>query len=196
MDRVVDGACFINWWYAWIVYLWLYMYAVQDQVNEAPSLWCSPCRIYRWELHAALWLHISTLMLLLAAAVAVPQDFYFLVSICVERSWWLRIRWCWTGLFQEKGQCLFIGKAALSLFVSSCFPSLLSFYGLVLWGWGLRTDRVLIALSQPSVANLFLIIIIIIRQHSPKVARIKLNWMGAKFFSVFSTNLSIAVYIL
>ena len=33
--------------------------------------------------------------------------------------------------------------------------SLLSFYGLVLWGWGLRTDRVLIALSQPCIANLF-----------------------------------------
>ena len=33
--------------------------------------------------------------------------------------------------------------------------SILSFYGLVLSGWGLRTDRVLIALSQPCVANLF-----------------------------------------
>ena len=33
--------------------------------------------------------------------------------------------------------------------------SLLSFYGLVLWGWGLRTDRVLIAFSQPCIANLF-----------------------------------------
>ena len=33
--------------------------------------------------------------------------------------------------------------------------SLLSFYGLVLWGWGLRTDRVLIALSQPCIANFF-----------------------------------------
>ena len=33
--------------------------------------------------------------------------------------------------------------------------SLLSFYGLVLWGWGLRTDRVLIAVSQPCIANLF-----------------------------------------
>ena len=32
---------------------------------------------------------------------------------------------------------------------------LLSFYGLVLWGWDLRTDRVLIALSQPCIANLF-----------------------------------------
>ena len=33
--------------------------------------------------------------------------------------------------------------------------SLLSFYGLVLWGWGLRTDRVKIALSQPCITNLF-----------------------------------------
>ena len=33
--------------------------------------------------------------------------------------------------------------------------SLLSFYGLVLWGWGLRTHRVLIALSQPCISNFF-----------------------------------------
>ena len=33
--------------------------------------------------------------------------------------------------------------------------SRLSFYGLVLLGWGLRTDRVFIALSQPCIANLF-----------------------------------------
>ena len=42
--------------------------------------------------------------------------------------------------------------------------SLLSFYGLLLGGWGLRTDRVLIALSQPCLTNLFLIIIITIIQ--------------------------------
>ena len=33
--------------------------------------------------------------------------------------------------------------------------SLLSFYGLVLWDWGLRTDRVLIALSKPCITDLF-----------------------------------------
>ena len=40
-----------------------------------------------------------------------------------------------------------------------CLPlfsfSLLSFYGLVLWGWGLRTDRVSIDLSQPCITNIF-----------------------------------------
>ena len=33
--------------------------------------------------------------------------------------------------------------------------SLLSFLGFVLWGWGFRTDWVLITLSQPCIANLF-----------------------------------------
>ena len=43
------------------------------------------------------------------------------------------------------------------------FPlCLLSFNGLVLWGWGLRTDTVLIALLQPCICQPFLIIIIII----------------------------------
>ena len=32
---------------------------------------------------------------------------------------------------------------------------LLLFYGLVLWLWGLRTDRVLVALPQPCTVNLF-----------------------------------------
>ena len=36
------------------------------------------------------------------------------------------------------------------------FPlSLLSVDRLVLWGWGLRTDRVYITLSQPCTADLF-----------------------------------------
>ena len=33
--------------------------------------------------------------------------------------------------------------------------SLLSLYRLVLWGWGLQTDRVSIALSRPGIADLF-----------------------------------------
>ena len=33
--------------------------------------------------------------------------------------------------------------------------SLLFIYRLVVWGWGLRTDRVSISLSRPCIANLF-----------------------------------------
>ena len=35
------------------------------------------------------------------------------------------------------------------------FLFILSFYLLVLWGWGLRADRVLISLSQPCITNHF-----------------------------------------
>ena len=35
------------------------------------------------------------------------------------------------------------------------FDSHLSFSGLVLWGWGLRTHRVSISLSQPCIAAIF-----------------------------------------
>ena len=54
------------------------------------------------------------------------------------------------------GQCFLIG---LSCSIHSCFLlfslSRLSFYRLVLWGWGLWTDRVLIALFQPCIADFF-----------------------------------------
>ena len=74
-----------------------------------------------------------------------------------------RIRWCGTGGFQEAGCCLIIGLAARSLFVSSCFPhSILSLFGLVLWGWSLRSDWVLIAVSQPCITKSFFKTIILI----------------------------------
>ena len=43
----------------------------------------------------------------------------------------LSIRWCGTGGFQEQLQCLFIGLAARSFFVSSCF-SFIFFHSM---GW-------------------------------------------------------------
>ena len=56
------------------------------------------------------------------------------------------------------------------------FPiPLLSLYGLVFYGWGLRTDKVLIALSQSCIANLFLIIIIIILSLKKKVDSARLR---------------------
>ena len=57
----------------------------------------------------------------------------------------------------------FIGlSCSIPTIIYSFSLSLLSVYSLVLWGWGLRTDRVYITLSQPCTADLFLIIIIII----------------------------------
>ena len=58
--------------------------------------------------------------------------------------------------FKSRANVFFTGLTALSLLCLLLFSlSLLSFYWLVLWGWGLRTDWVLIALSQPCIADLF-----------------------------------------
>ena len=46
-------------------------------------------------------------------------------------------------------------NALLLAFCLLLFSIFLSFYRLVLWGWGFRTNIKLIALSQPSITNLF-----------------------------------------
>ena len=72
---------------------------------------------------------------------AVPQDFNYILNVSVERSYWACIRWCGTGRFQEEGQCLLIClSCSLPLILLQFFLYLLSFYWLVLWGWGLRID--------------------------------------------------------
>ena len=87
--------------------------------------------------------------------LAVSQDFIFPCQYLCETIFMTPCLMCGTSGFQEQGQCLFIGLTACLLLVSCCFPFSSSFYGLVLWGWGLWTDRVLIALSQQCIANIF-----------------------------------------
>ena len=88
--------------------------------------------------------------------LAVQQDFYSLLGVPLERSCEPRIQWCGTGGFQELGQCFCIGlSCSIPTIVFYSFSlSLLSVYMLILWGWGLRTDRVYTTLSQPCTADL------------------------------------------
>ena len=65
-------------------------------------------RICQCGLHAVLWSHIGTLMRILAAGPAVPQDFYSPHIVPLEQSCSPRIRCCGTGAFQEKGQCFIV----------------------------------------------------------------------------------------
>ena len=116
-------------------------------------------------LHEVLWSHTGTLNATASLQnLAVQQDFYSLLGVPLERYCKPRFRWCGTGGFQEQGQCFFIGlSCSIPTIVFYSFPlSLLSVYRVVLWGCGLRTDRVFITLSQPCTADLFLIIIITI----------------------------------
>ena len=61
------------------------------------------------------------------------------------------------GRVREQGQCSFIGLSCSipTIVIYSLSLYLLSVYRLVLWGWGLRIDRVYITFSQPCTADLF-----------------------------------------
>ena len=62
----------------------------------------------------------------------------------------------WDWRVSRAGRLPFYWPSCLLTFCLLLFShSLLSFYGLVLWGWGFWTDRVLIALSQSCITNLF-----------------------------------------
>ena len=56
----------------------------------------------------------------------------------------------------------YLTQCNFSYIIPIKFRAITEFNGLVLWGWGLRTDRVLIALSQPCMHCQPLLIIIII----------------------------------
>ena len=88
--------------------------------------------------------------------LAVPHAFFSTLSVSLERFYW-RVRWCGTGGFQKQCQCFFIGLSCSipTIVFYYFFLSLLPVYWLVLWGWGLRTNRVYIPLSQPCTADLF-----------------------------------------
>ena len=62
----------------------------------------------------------------------------------------------WDWRVSRAGQMLFCWPSCSLLFCLQLFSlSLLFLYRLVVWGWGLHTDRVSISLSRPCIANLF-----------------------------------------
>ena len=80
------------------------------------------------------------------------------VSQALERSCWTRpYSMVWDWRVSRAGPMLFYWLKLLYPYYSILlfFLSLLSVFRLVLWGWGLRTDRVYITLSQPCTANIF-----------------------------------------
>ena len=114
-------------------------------------------RMCQCELHVVLWSHIDTLMHRLAgepcstAGLLFPSQYpsgmILLTPYSMVWDWWV----------SRAGQRFFIGlSCSIPIIVFYSFSlSLLSVYRLVLWGWGLQTDRVYITLSQPCTASLF-----------------------------------------
>ena len=113
-------------------------------------------------LHAVLWSHIGTLRHRLATEPCSTAGL-LLPSRCPSGTILLTpysIAWDWR--VSRAGPMLLYWPNYCSIptivFYSFSLP-LLSVYWLVLWGWGIRTDRVYITLSQPCTADLFIIII-------------------------------------
>ena len=110
------------------------------------------CLMCRCGLHA----HIGTLMRLLAVE---PHSIAGLLFPCQYLCGTILVTSCsmvWDWRVSRAGPMTFYWPSCSLTFCLLLFSlSLISFYGLVFWGWGLRTDRVLIALSQPCIANLF-----------------------------------------
>ena len=121
-------------------------------------------RMCQCGLHAVHWSHIGTLMHRLAAEPRSTAGL-LLPSRCPCGMILLTpYSMVWDWRVSRAGPILFYWPKMLYPFCNLLlfFPSLLSVYRLVLWDWGLRTDRVYITLSQPCTADLFLIIIITI----------------------------------
>ena len=112
-------------------------------------------RMCQCGLHAVLWSHIGTFMHRLAAEPRSTAGLLF-PFLCPSGPVLLTpYSMVWNWRVQEQDQCFFIGlSCSIHTIVFYSFSrSLLSVYRLVLWGWGLRTDRVYITLSQPCTAD-------------------------------------------
>ena len=111
-------------------------------------------RMCQCGLHAVLWSYIGILMRRHAAEPRSTAGLLF-PSPCFSGTLLLTpysIMWDWR--VSRAGQCFFIGlSCSINKIVFYYFSlSLLSVNRLILWGWGLWTDKVYITLSQPRTA--------------------------------------------
>ena len=138
------GVCL--WVTMFIVDLWRYFVSrIRSGVTRCTLLMVLYVdRICQCGLREVLWSYIGTLMRRVAAEPRRQLDFYSPLGVPLERSCWPCIRWCGTGGFQEQVQCFFIGLiCSIPTIVFYYFSlSVLPVSRLVLWGWGLRTDKV------------------------------------------------------
>ena len=114
------------------------------------------CRMCQCGLHAALSSHIGTLLRLLPAE---PCSIAGLLYPCQYPCGTILVTqysMVWDWRVSRAGPMPFYWPSCSLTFCLLLFSfSHLSFYGLVLWDWDLRTDMVFIDLSQPCIDNLF-----------------------------------------
>ena len=108
-------------------------------------------------LHAVLLSHIGILMHCLAAEPRSTAGLFFPTRCPSGTILLTPFSMVWDWRVSRAGPMLFVGLncSIPTIDFYSFSLSLLSVYRLALWGWGLRTDRVYITLSQPCTANFF-----------------------------------------
>ena len=107
--------------------------------------------------HAVPWSHIGILMRHLATEPRSTDGLLF-PSRCPSGMMLLTpCSMVWDWLVSRAVPMLFYWPKLLYPYYCLLlfFPFSFAVYRLVLWGWGLRTDRVYITLSQPCTAELF-----------------------------------------
>ena len=112
-------------------------------------------RMCQCGLHAVPWSQIGTLMRHVAAEPSSTAGLLF-PSQCPSGTILLTpYSMVWDCRVSRAGTMLFYWPILLYYSLLLIFHFFLSVYRLVLWGWGLRTDRVYVTLSQPCTSDLF-----------------------------------------
>ena len=113
-------------------------------------------RMCQCGLHAVLRSHIGTLMHRLAAEHRSRAGLLFPTRCPSGTILLTTYSMVWDWLVSRAGPMLFFGlSCSIPTIIFYCFSfSLLCVYRLVLWGWGLLTDKVYITISQPCTADL------------------------------------------
>ena len=114
------------------------------------------CRMCQSGLHAVLWSHIGILRRLPGAEPRSTAGLLFssqyLSGTILLTPYSMVCDW----RVSRAGPTLFCWPSCSLLFCLQLFSlSHFFLYRFVVWGWGLRTDRVSISLSRPCIANLF-----------------------------------------
>ena len=131
-----------------------YVCCIRSGVTRYTSL--NQDRMCQCGLHAVPWSHICILMRRLAAEHRSTAGLLF-TSQCPSGTILQSPYSVWDWRVSRAGPMFFIGLGCSipTIVFYYLALSLLSIHRFVLWGWGLRTDRVYITLSQPCTADLF-----------------------------------------
>ena len=111
-----------------------------------------PVRVTRGTLRS----HIGTLMHRFSAEPCSTAELLFPSQYLSGTIWLTPYSMVWDWWVSRACPMPFCWPSCSLFFCLQPFSlSLLFLYRLVVWGWGLRTHRVSISLSQPCIANLF-----------------------------------------